>query len=164
MTHPSQLPVPIKDKVESRVIREDRGYGTKCWVWQGATDRDGYPHMQVRIRPGVKRLRRAQRVVHEEYLGPIPEGYEVDHLCHVIQCLNPEHLEAVTPEENLRRRRIKTKTDTHCSNGHDAVHRNAYGHCKMCKREATARYRSRLRGGTEPLLGIGKGSRLVTPP
>lgn len=157
MTHPSQLPVPIRTRVESRVTRQDRGHTTPCWIWQGATDRDGYPHMKIR-----GKIKRSQRVVHEEYLGPIPEGYEVDHLCHVVQCLNPEHLEAVTPEENLRRRRVRHRTESSCANGHDVEHRNAHGDCKVCKREASARYRSRLRGGTEPLRGIGNGARLVT--
>ena len=146
-------PEPLRDRIERRVSREDRGHSSPCWIWQGATDRDGYPHLWVYEGPighRRKRLFRAQRVVHTEYIGPIPEGYEVDHLCHVVQCLNPAHLEAVTPLENLRRRRIRRSTDTHCANGHGVEHRNTSGGCRMCNRESMARVRARRRGEDVP--------------
>jgi hypothetical protein len=49
----------------------------------------------------------AHRVSYEFYQGPIPEGHEIDHVwqrgCRSRQCINPEHLEAVTHQENVRR-------------------------------------------------------------
>jgi hypothetical protein len=146
-------PEPIRSRIERRVTREDRGHTSPCWIWEGATDKDGYPHMNVYEGPSGsrrKRLVRVQRVVHSEYVGPIPEGYEVDHLCHVVQCLNPAHLEAVTPAENLRRRRRRRATETQCANGHGSEHRNTSGGCRVCNREAMARVRARLRGDDVP--------------
>ncbi|MEV7034630.1 HNH endonuclease signature motif containing protein [Streptomyces sp. NPDC093272] len=43
--------------------------------------------------------------MYEQHVGPIPAGMELDHLCFVTMCVNPTHMEPVTPEENLRRRR-----------------------------------------------------------
>lgn len=77
---------------------EDRGYKTCCWVWQRGVGASGYGRKQVN---GVKR--QAHCLYFEEAYGAIPEGLEVDHLCRVKRCVNPEHLEAVTHVENLRR-------------------------------------------------------------
>lgn len=68
-----------------------------CWIWTGATVA-GYG--------AVKRDRRkvrAHRYVYEAMVAPIPEGLVLDHLCRVTRCVNPDHLEAVTIGENVRR-------------------------------------------------------------
>ncbi|WP_369010576.1 HNH endonuclease signature motif containing protein, partial [Bacillus cereus] len=46
---------------------------------------------------------RAHRYVYENLSGPIPEGMELDHLCRNPPCVNPDHLDPVTHEENMRR-------------------------------------------------------------
>jgi HNH endonuclease len=54
----------------------------------------------------------AQRVYYEERFGPVPVGTELDHLCRVRACINPDHLEPVTHAENCRRgRRAKLSPD-----------------------------------------------------
>lgn len=77
---------------------EDRGYETPCWISTRQPDSWGYV---------VKRFGeyacRAHRLYHEIYKGPIPAGHQVDHLCRVKVCLNPDHLEAVPGAENNRR-------------------------------------------------------------
>lgn len=70
-----------------------------CWVWGGALSTEGYGKIGSRLY--------AHRVAHEVYIGPIPDGYQVDHLCNVRRCVNPAHLEAVTQQENLRRQRLR---------------------------------------------------------
>lgn len=65
-----------------------------CWLYQGYVNHDGY---------GMTTTAPAHRVFYESHVGPIPDGFQVDHLCGVKSCVNPAHLEAVTQYENLRR-------------------------------------------------------------
>jgi hypothetical protein len=54
----------------------------------------------------------AHRVSYEEFVGPIPDGHQVDHLCRVLACIRPDHLEAVTPAENIHRSRLAKLTES----------------------------------------------------
>lgn len=79
-------------------VKVDKASPGGCWLWTGANN-GRYPVFQ-------KGGRYAHRWSYEHHVGPIPEGYEVDHLCRVTLCVNPAHLEAVTPQENKRRARV----------------------------------------------------------
>jgi hypothetical protein len=79
-------------------IEEDRGHGSPCWIWQRATNEHGYGSKRI-----AGREYRAHRVVYERERGDIPEGLELDHLCRVPACVNPDHLEPVTHAENIQR-------------------------------------------------------------
>lgn len=71
---------------------------TQCWIWQRGGTADGYGTMHYN---GVVIM--ATRYFYEKATGPIPDGYELDHLCRNPPCVNPDHLEAVTIAENIRR-------------------------------------------------------------
>lgn len=73
---------------------EDRGYATPCWVHRGALNHAGYGQVF-----GCTAHVREWESVH----GPVPDGFELDHLCRVRACRNPDHLEVVTHAENMRR-------------------------------------------------------------
>lgn len=42
-------------------------------------------------------------MAYELYVGKIPEGLQIDHLCRNRVCVNPDHLEPVTRRVNLLR-------------------------------------------------------------
>lgn len=81
-------------------IEEDRGYRTPCWIWQWHRDNAGYGRI---MRNG--RSMGAHRWYYSQSKGEIPKGIHLDHRCFVPACVNPDHLEAVTPRVNNDRRR-----------------------------------------------------------
>lgn len=70
-----------------------------CWIWQRSY-RGAYGQWGSR-RDGGTRL--AHRALYEHLVGPVPDGYDLDHLCRNPACVNPDHLEPVTHRENMRR-------------------------------------------------------------
>lgn len=70
----------------------------ECWIWQKALNAGGYGVSWDGERTVV-----AHRLAYETFIGPIPEGLHLDHLCRVRACINPAHLEPVTQAENNRR-------------------------------------------------------------
>jgi hypothetical protein len=75
------------------------GYKTDCWEWLLARNKHGYG--LCRDKHG--RMRGAHCVYYEEAKGAITPGLQIDHLCGVRSCVNPDHLEPVTAAENIRR-------------------------------------------------------------
>jgi hypothetical protein len=69
-----------------------------CWIWRGNWSARGYGYL---YRNGS--FYRAYRVAFRLFVGDVPAGLELDHLCRLPLCVNPEHLEPVTRQENLRR-------------------------------------------------------------
>lgn len=70
---------------------------TGCWEWQRKTSR-GYGRKRVN---GKKVL--AYKFYYEQKNGPVPIGFELDHICENKKCVNPDHLIPVTHAENVRR-------------------------------------------------------------
>lgn len=103
-----------------------------CWNWTGYHDRKGYAKFNARKRGGTFL---AHRFSYTAIVGPIPDGFTLDHLCRQPQCVNPAHLEAVTLLENSRRSITSTKTT--CKLGHalDGTQMNrgrAARYCRTC--------------------------------
>jgi hypothetical protein len=120
-----------------------------CWMWLGASAGGGYGDFHITAEPGKQRKMPAHRFAYETYVGPIPAGLQIDHLCRNRWCVNPEHLEPVTQQENIRRGFWATKT--HCPQGHEYTEENTYRHargdrqCREC-----IRTRDRARSRTQP--------------
>jgi len=76
---------------------------TGCWLWTSVRTADGYGHFRTRVAPGHHRYVKAHRWAYEQSHGPIPDGLTVDHLCRNRACVRPDHLEAVSITENIRR-------------------------------------------------------------
>jgi hypothetical protein len=121
-----------------------------CWMWRSTHDRDGYAKIKVNGENAG-----AYRVAYELAFGPVAKGLELDHLCRVRGCVNPLHVEPVTPLENNRRGMGPTAVNarkTECVHGHpfDAantrVDRNTGSRvCRACVRDIQRRRRERRR-------------------
>lgn len=75
------------------------------WLWTAFVHRVGYGLAWV---DGKTQL--AHRVMYQAVVGEIPEGLQLDHLCNVRRCVNPDHLEPVTNAENSRRARERSRS------------------------------------------------------
>lgn len=93
----------VKKRILTQCHAEKRGYVTDCLIFEGEKDRDGYG----RIKDHGK-----YRQAHSVLVDPTddPKKNELDHLCYQVDCIRPSHLEWVTHEENLKRRRDRRKT------------------------------------------------------
>lgn len=100
---------------------------TGCWLWAGGAYSTGYG--QFHINKG-KNSRGAHVVAYELETGrTCPRGLHLDHLCRQPLCVNPRHLEAVTPRTNTLRGfgpSAKNAFATHCKHGHEFAGRNLY--------------------------------------
>ncbi|WP_063750263.1 HNH endonuclease signature motif containing protein [Kitasatospora cheerisanensis] len=92
-----------------------------CWLWKGHKNAEGYAWTHA---AGHHRL--VHRFSYEALVGPIPVGFQIDHLCKVRHCVNPAHLEAVTPKVNVQRSTSANRRKTHCPQGHPYDEANTY--------------------------------------
>ncbi len=130
---------------------------TGCHVWTATQVGSPYGGFYV---GGVQRQVLAHRFAYERAKGSIPAGLQIDHLCRNTLCVNPAHLEVVTPHENMRR--IPRASQLHCKRGHALTPENVYTRpngarrCRECANagarvNAKARYEPR----TEPHYPLG---------
>jgi hypothetical protein len=148
--HESSTPTAqesLRERFDAKVQRT-----SECWLWTGAKTDQDYGTIGL-----LGRTCYAHRLAHERYKGPIPAGWDVDHLCHERACVNPDHLEAVPHGENVRRGDLVARK-THCAQGHPWTEEHIYvrpgnGHrmCGTCSSERSRLWHQTRRPGQAPL-------------
>jgi hypothetical protein len=128
---------------------------TPCELWDRKINSNGYGEVSVN-----HRMRMAHRVAYELLRGPIPDGWELHHLCENKACVNVDHLVAVTRALHewitwaLHYCQASPAPETrHCPQGHVLDRANVYVRsrrggrvCRTCNLQSKARDRARRRG------------------
>lgn len=131
----------VKERLLDKVKEDPSG----CWLFQGYCTPSGYGGMV----DAEGKARAAHRLAYEAFVGPIPAGLHIDHLCRVRNCVNPAHLEAVAQRTNTLRGisfSAKNAQKTHCDKGHEYTPENTYYRtpthrvCRICNNAAAQAY------------------------
>lgn len=138
----------IEQRFWSKVCPEPN---TGCWLWGGDSN-GSYGSLGV-CRNGKMIRVLAHRLSFEMHVGPIPAHLQIDHKCRMKMCVNPEHLELVTPWENSMRTPVgmrgNNQIKTTCKHGHALAGENlrfdSRGHalCRTCSMDYRRRYESK---------------------
>jgi hypothetical protein len=122
-----------------------------CWRWLGRISTRGYGRF------GMSEY--AHRFSYTLFVGPVPDGLVLDHLCRNRWCVNPEHLEAVTSRENIERgNKAGRPPKTHCIRGHAFTPENTrmantrrwtQQVCLACRRIRDRQYRAQKSTSTQ---------------
>lgn len=141
----NQQKASVLERMRAKMDPQPNG----CIHWTGRISKEGYGYV------GVKGTTKpTHRVAYEIAFGPIPEGAWIDHTCHNgdtscsggytclhRRCINPEHLEPVTPRENQHRSHLTAASRAECVHGHPFTQENTYlrpdgkgRHCRECIR------------------------------
>jgi hypothetical protein len=130
----------VLERLLAKTVLDDE---TGCWVWTGSLS---YGYGQIGDESG--RTRRAHVVGYELFVGAVPDGLQLDHVCRVTSCWAPWHVEPVTSRENVRR---AAWPGGRCKRGHDVTIEGAlfarsggrFG-CRLCRNEWTAVWRAAM--------------------
>lgn len=122
-----------------------------CMLWTGGLNSYGYGKLMLN-----KKNWMVHRLAYTWLVGVIPNGLVLDHLCRTRNCVRVDHLEPVTPAENVRRGDVENygaqqyqRAKTHCPNKHEYTEENTYRdpsrngarRCRSCTRDRQrARY------------------------
>lgn len=136
----------LPSRVTDKVVKTD-----SCWLWTGHIQPNGFGYATWRRSGGKWGKAAAHRLYYEAFVGPIPPGLEVTHICRVRHCVRPDHLRAVTHGELLRSREHIPAPIEECKRGHKYTEENTYwsdqtkggGRSRSCRTCARERYQAR---------------------
>lgn len=145
----SKPPGRKRNTVEDFWANVDKNGPGGCWIWNGSRKPSGYGQMRM---ANVRII--THRFAYEQIKGPIPAGLQIDHLCRVRECCNPDHLEPVTIRENVLRgigHSAQNARATHCREGHEFTPQNTrrVSGSRICITCARARQREKGRKRAE---------------
>lgn len=115
----------------------------RCWIWTGAINHGGYGLYSPPDGPQES----AHRTSYRWFVDQLVPGMHIDHLCRTRNCVRPDHLEQVSPVENIRRASLLT----HCHQGHPLSGPNLYlyewrgqrrRYCRTCLSARMKRWRA----------------------
>ena len=150
--------IPASERLLAKAKRSESG----CLTWTGYIDADGYGRMGYQGRSSVT----VHRIAYMEWIGPIPAGIQIDHLCHTLDetclggpdcphraCIEPSHLDLVTTGENTQRGRSFAPANgakTECPQGHPYDEGNTIlyqgrRYCRQCIYQRNREYKARKR-------------------
>jgi hypothetical protein len=110
---------------------------TDCWHWPKSKTTAGYGDVRYEGKHVL-----VHRLFYEKFIGAIPKGLTIDHLCRQKDCFNPKHMEVVTLKENGLRAHQKK-----CILGHILIKENLYmNRCRECRKISDARWRAKRDG------------------
>ena len=120
------------------------------WLWTGGKNNGDYGTFW-----NGSNQQGAHCYAYELLIGPIAEGRELDHLCRIHACVNPDHLEQVTHQENVHRGEglaAQAVRRDHCIHGHEFDEANTYHwrnerKCRTCAIDHQRIRRSKERAG-----------------
>lgn len=159
-------PRPALERALRRLPVSD---STDCWLWPGALSIGGYGVLRATHLPADGNVY-VHRLMYESLVRPIPVGMQLDHTCHSRalalgdclagpcrhrRCVNPLHLEVVTPRENVLRggsSAARAALRDTCANLHEYTPENTYLYhgkrqCQTCRRAHRAAWRARRKIG-----------------
>ncbi|HYE58590.1 MAG TPA: HNH endonuclease signature motif containing protein [Rhodothermales bacterium] len=140
---------------KSGPVPEHRPELGPCWLWTASKNGTGYGAFCVYIDLNKMGRAMAHRWSYEHHKGPIPAGKEIHHICGTPACVNPDHLEPVTRQENLAHGTsfaARHARQTHCWRGHEFNDENSYVNksgrrvCRACNRLRLREHIARKKG------------------
>ncbi len=145
-SHSKEFVVPLGLSYEDRILKRVVINSNGCWIWQKNINADGYGTVRVDHKSWL-----AHRYSYTAFVGPIPDGLVIDHLCRVRSCCNPDHMEPVSIRTNILRGKhpnIVLHNGNTCAKGHKIIDNNISVRsdgrirCKMCINESARRRRA----------------------